>query len=205
MPCKFIMRRIIWECCCTHSPSFQPQLGANRQTDAAPLTSLPYPLMRSQHPLNKKAFLQSFLPFLLVCAGDLQRPLEVLPFLCDSPCIRGVNACSSNLLFRTPPIFASSHCLMLPPSAHVLSPNISLEPDGCKSGCEWKSVEGCVWLSVSSAWFRSRSDLVFLLRGGRKRDKVKHTRIADEGDEAKIGKGRIKTDMGKESVSKIYL
>ncbi len=34
---------------------------------------------------------------------------------------------------------------------------------------------------------------------------MKHTRIADEGDEAKIGKGRIKTDMGKESVSKIYL
>lgn len=139
MSCKFIMRRIIWECFCTHSPSSQPQLGANRQIDSALLTSLPFPLMRSQHPLNKKAFLQSFLLFLLVCTGDLHRPLEVSLFLCDSPYRMGregaANTCSSALLSCTPPIF-TSHCFTLPSSTHVVSLNISLEPDGCKSGYE---------------------------------------------------------------------
>lgn len=34
---------------------------------------------------------------------------------------------------------------------------------------------------------------------------MKHMRIAGEGDEEKIGKGRIKTDMGKEaSVKRVY-
>lgn len=41
--------------------------------------------------------------------------------------------------------------------------------------------------------------IFFLLPKGRQRDKVKHTRRADEGDGEKIGEGRIKTDVGKES------
>lgn len=46
---------------------------------------------------------------------------------------------------------------------------------------------------------------VRFLRGGRKWGQAKRAGIADEGDEAKIGKGRIKTDMGKESsVKDIY-
>lgn len=65
---------------CTLLPTSIRGRQIDRQTDAALLTSLPSRLMRSQHPLNKKTFLQSFLPFLLVCTGDLRRPLEVLPF-----------------------------------------------------------------------------------------------------------------------------
>lgn len=167
MPCKYIMRRIIWESCCAHSPSYQPLLGANRQTDTALFTSLLYTLMRSQHPLN---FCNHFFHFYLR-RGPIQA-IRGAPFSLWFTVQRGVNTCSSTLLFCTPPIFASSHCLTLPPSAHVLSPNISLEPDWCKSGCEWKNVEGCLWLSGSSAWFRWRSDLdrVFFLHGGRERD-----------------------------------
>ena len=83
MPCKCIMRRIIWERCSTRSPSSQPQLGANRQTDAASLTSPPFLLMRSQHLLNKKkksvsAIISSISARLR--RRDLRRPLEVLPF-----------------------------------------------------------------------------------------------------------------------------
>lgn len=69
IPCKFIMRRITWECCWTHSPSSQPQLGANRLTDAALLTSLPFSLMRSQHPHNKKHFCNNFFHFYLSAQG----------------------------------------------------------------------------------------------------------------------------------------
>lgn len=39
----------------------------------------------------------------------------------------------------------------------------------------------------------------FFLCGGMEKDKAKHTGIADKGDEATIGKCRIKTDLGKES------
>lgn len=39
----------------------------------------------------------------------------------------------------------------------------------------------------------------FFLCGGIERDKVKHTGIADKGDEATIGKCRIKTVLGKGS------
>lgn len=43
------------------------------------------------------------------------------------------------------------------------------------------------------------AEFSFLRGGEEERDKVKRTGRADKGDEAKIGKGRIKTDMGKES------
>lgn len=46
--------------------------------------------------------------------------------------------------------------------------------------------------------FRQRF-FFFFLCGGIERDKVKHTGIADKGDEATIGKCRIKTVLGKGS------
>lgn len=58
----------------------------------------------------------------------------------------------------------------------------------------------------SPARFRSCSDLrrVFFLCRGSEKDKVKHMRMADKGDEAKIGKRRIKTDVGKGIIGRIY-
>lgn len=47
---------------------------------------------------------------------------------------------------------------------------------------------------------RFRQKFLFLLLGGGiERDKVKHAGVADKGDEATIGKRRIKTVFGKES------
>lgn len=152
-----------------HPLALLPTLIRGKQTDAAFLTSLPSPLMRSQHPINKKKeFLQSFLPFLVSAEGPTQAVRKAPPgFLCDSPCrekegVAPQLSCSAHLPFIFfSPLFPHCHTLpFLPPT--FPSPNISLEPDGCKV-CVWmkesREREGCLWLSVPSAWFRSLSGL----------------------------------------------
>lgn len=64
-----------------------------------------------------------------------------------------------------------------------------------KSGCEWKNAEGCLWLSVSPAWFRSRSDF----SAEWNRDKARQARKAD-----KVRWGAISKGGGEESVGDIY-
>lgn len=54
-----------------------------------------------------------------------------------------------------------------------------------KSGCEWKNAEGCLWLSVSPAWFRSRSDF----SAEWNRDKARQARKADKVRWGAISKG----------------
>lgn len=200
MPCKSVMRRIIWECCYTDSPSSQPQLGPNRQADAALLISPPFSLVRSQHPLNKKAFLQSFLPFWLVCTGDLRRPLEVPLFSLWLTVQSGGKHMLLNLSFLPFLLLHISSCFRFPPTSY---PQIrSLQLDGCKAWNKWNNVgenggfmtQCFLSLIQISLWFRV---VVFFFFLGREGDKVKHTGIAAKGDEAKIGTAGVKTDVWK--------
>lgn len=79
---------------CTHSSSSPTSIRAkqtdrltDRQREEDSLTFLPFGANEiPAYPQwgRKKVFLQYYLPFLLVYAGDLQRPTEVLPFLCES-------------------------------------------------------------------------------------------------------------------------
>lgn len=163
--------------------------------------------MRSQHTLNKKS-ISAIISSISACLRrGPTKAIRSASFSLWYTVQRGANTCSSALLFLHTSRFHHFRASTFHPRP---IPNISLEPDRCKSEYEWKNVESCLWHNVSVVWFRSCSDFdrdffFFFLCGGIERDKVKHTGIADKGDEATIGKCRIKTVLGKgSSVWDIY-